>query len=92
VSRDNRRVLGVTRHKVLVWDVESRALQRVIDVPNADPSYLLYQPLRVCVSPDWRWLFVRHNYGNSLKVRACMMYRAMAICSTHTHKTHVLAQ
>jgi hypothetical protein len=69
VSRDNKKLLGLSRSHALVWEVEGKRLIKTIDLSvKDDPHYCLYAPLKVTVSADWRFLFVRHNFGNALKV------------------------
>ena len=75
VSRDNRQILGLSRTKALIWEVDGKRLIRTIDLSvKDDPHYCLYSPLKATLSADWRFLFVRHNFGNALKVGILNLY------------------
>lgn len=68
ISKDNRTLVGLSRTTIFVWDVELRRLHRAIEMPSKDPSYSLFHPLKVSVSADWKWMTVRADFGNTIKV------------------------
>lgn len=68
VSDDNRMLLGLSRGSAFFWDLEARCLVRSIDVGGKEPGSSLFAPLKVSLSADWKWMTVRADFGQVIKV------------------------